>query len=381
MVGAVAGEAAERAAFEALLGLGSAPELAVLFASQHYWAEAEDLLGALTAALGPVPLVGCTADGVIGTGREVEDEPAVSLWVAAGFPSPVETFAVEYLGTPSGGIFAGHRFEAGGGAYLLFGDPFSFPVEQLLEHLNANVPGALAVGGVASGGLGRRRSELFLDGAVLHEGAVGARLAGARVDVAVDVWVSQGCRPVGSPFTVTKAEGHIVREMGGRPAYERLEQLVAAVPESVRKLLADGGLQFGIAMNEYRDSLGQDDFLVRSVLGADPETGSVLIAGEVEVGTTVQFLARDAVSADQDLELCLERESARLAGRGPAGVLLFSCNGRGSRLFTDPDHDAAMVSKVLGPVPVAGFFAAGELGPVGGKNFLHAFSASVVVLR
>jgi small ligand-binding sensory domain FIST len=377
VVGLGALEAAERAAGEVLEELGGGADLVIVFAGNSYWEEAGSLLGRLRATLGSVPLIGCVAQGVIGQGREVEEGPAVSLWVANGFPEPVETFAVEYLATASGGLFAGHRFEAGGGPYLVFSDPFSLPLEELLLHLNTNVPGALVAGGVASGGIERRRSALFLDGEVLHEGAVGAHLPGAKADLLV----SQGCRPIGNPYTVTRAEGTMVAEIGGRPAYERLERLVAGVRQDERALLADGGLLLGVAMDEYRDRQGRGDFLARRVLGVDPETGAVVVAGEVEVGQTVQFLARDAASAGQDLEDALERELAALAGREPAGVLLFTCNGRGSRLFPAPDHDAGLVAKVLGPVPTAGFFAAGELGPVGAKNFLHAFSASLAVFR
>lgn len=164
-------------------------------------------------------------------------------------------------------------------------------------------------------------------------------------------------------------------------AGESLEQLVAGLPHEERGLLENGGLHLGVAMNEYREHQGRGDFLVRGVMGAGSGTGSLVLAGEVEVGQTVQFHVRDASSAAQDLRAALEREAGQLAGRPPAGVLLFSCNGRGSHLFSVPDHDAAMVSEVLGPVPAVGFFAAGELGPVGGKNFLHAFSASLAVFR
>jgi small ligand-binding sensory domain FIST len=374
---ASAGEAAERAAAEALQELGGEPELAVAFASAEYWRAAEEVVSVLGGALAGVPTVGCVAEGVVGTGREAHEGKALSLWLARGFSRPVETFAVEYLGTASGGLFAGHRFEAGGGAYLFFADPFSFPVMELLEHLNSNVPGAFLAGGLVSGGVQRQASELFLDGSVLRAGAVGAHLAGAEVDLVV----SEACRPIGNPYTVTRAERNLVYEMGGRPAYERLERLVASLPDEDKGLLASGGLQFGIVMDEYRETLGQDDFLARAVLGADPAKGTVLVAGEVEVGRTVQFLARDPAAADRSLAECLEREAEALSGRPPAGVLLFPCNGRGPRLFSEPDHDAAMVKKVFGSVPAAGFFAAGELGPYAGKNYLHAFSASMAIFR
>ena len=383
VVGASAGEAGRRAAALARYDLEARPQLAVLFASGHYSADAKVVLDAVSEELGRdepnlVPLVGCVAGSVIGPGQEVEGVPAVSLWLACGFDPPgVETFSVEYLGTASGGLFAGHRFEPGVGPYLLFSDPLTFPLEELLEHLNANVSGALVAGGVAGGGVGSRSSELFLDGRVVREGAVGARLAG----VAVDLIVSQGCRPIGSPYTVTKAEGHMLREIAGRPAVERLEQLAAGLAERERALLEGGGLHLGVAMDEYRDHQGRGDFLVSAIMAADPHTGSLLLAGKIEVGQTVQFHVREATPAGQDLRDALEREADRLAGRGPAGVLLFSCDGRGSKLFPIPDHDAGMVATVLGPVPTVGFFAAGELGPVGGKNFLHTLSASLAVFR
>jgi small ligand-binding sensory domain FIST len=370
-------EAAARAAEEVLEALGGAvPALAALFASPEYAADAEDLLGALRARLGPVPLIGCVAESVIGGRHEVEEGPAVVVWVAADI-GPVETFAMDYLGTAAGGLFAGHRFEVGGGPYLLLCDPFSFPADQLLEHLNDNVPGALVIGGMASGGAESHRSHLFFDDQVLSTGAVGASLTGTGVDLLV----SQGCRPIGNPYTVTRAEGNIIHELGGRPPFQRLQDLVTTLPEVDRELLAEGGLQVGQVIDEYRHEQRRGDFLVRSVVGADPGSGAVAVGGEVEVGQTVQFHVRDAASADEDLSEALERELSDLAGRAPTGAVLFTCNGRGSRLFSEPDHDAALLAKVLGDIPVAGCFCAGEIGPVGGKNFLHGFTASIAVFR
>ena len=323
-----------------------------------------------------MPLIGCVGESVVGGSHEVEEGPALSVWVAAGI-DPVETFAMDYLRTPSGGLFAGHRFEAGGGPYLLVCDPFTFPAGQLLEHLNDNVPGALVMGGVASGGADAHCSQLFFDDQVLSSGAVGARLAGTEVDLLV----SQGCRPIGSPYTVTRAEGNVIQELGGRPPFQRLQDLVTTLSETDRQLLADGGLQVGQVIDEYRHEQRRGDFLVHGVVGADPGTGAIAVGGEVEVGQTVQFHVRDAGSADEDLHETLERELDELGGRQPAAALLFTCNGRGTRLFSEPDHDAGLLTKLLGDIPVAGFFCAGEIGPIGGKNFVHGFTASVAVFR
>ena len=377
VVGAGPQEAATRAAEEALESLGGGTvSLAVLFATPQYSRRAEALLGALRSVLGPVPMIGCVAESVVGGSREVESEPGISLWLAAE-TGPVETFSMGYVQARGGGLYGGYRFEADGGLHLLLCDPDTFPVGKLLEHLNESVPGALIAGGMAGRGSARRGPHMFLDGKVVDSGAVGVRVAG----VTADLVVSQGCRPIGSPYTVTRAEGNVMHELGGRPPFERLKEIVATLPESDRDLLGNGGLQLGRVIDEYRAEQRHGDFLVRSVVGADPDTGAIVTGDEIEVGQTVQFHVRDAESAHEDLREALEREVTALAGREPAAALLFTCNARGSRLFSTPNHDAGLVAKLLGEIPSAGFFCAGELGPVGGKNFLHGFTASIAIFR
>jgi len=369
------GAAARRAVSEARAALGdSPPSFAVLFASEHFFGTAEALVAAVAAETGQVPLIGCVAEAVAGGSREIESEPAVALWLAADL-GPVETFAMEFVGTPSGGAFGGYRFEqAATGIRLMICDPFTFPIGDLLTHLNLHVPGATVMGGMASGGLRLRQSRLFLDGRVLPRGAVGASLPQAEVHPLV----AQGCRPVGNAYTTTRADGNMIFELGGRPPLERLRELAAALPARDRELLAQG-VQLGMVIDEYQAEPGQGDFLIRGIAGIDPESGAMAVGDEVVVGQTVQFHVRDAGSADEDLRRTLEREAAALGTRRAAGALLFTCNGRGSRLFAEPDHDAGLLAEVLGRIPVAGFFCAGELGPVGGQNFLHAFTASIAL--
>ena len=122
------------------------------------------------------------------------------------------------------------------------------------------------------------------------------------------------------------------------------------------------------------------DFLVRNVLGLDRSSGALAITDRVRVGQTVQFHVRDAQTADEDLRALLQQDRATHT-RPPAGALLFSCNGRGMRLFPQPDHDAAAVRAAVGDVPLAGLFAQGELGPVGGRNFIHGFTASLALFE
>ena len=368
-------EAGRLAVREALASLGdSAPSFGVLFASADFLRSAEALVRAVAAQTGPLPLIGCVAESVVGGGREVESGPAVSLWLAAELGA-VETFAMEFIRTPSGGAVGGYRFDPGRtGVHLMICDPFTFPADVLMAHLNERVAGTVVMGGLASGGLALRQSVLFLDGRVTSNGAVGAYLPEAEVHTLV----SQGCRPVGEPYTITQAEGNMIHGLGGRPPLERLQELAAALPARDQELLARG-LHVGMAINEYQAERHQGDFLIRSVIGAEQQSGAIVVGDDVEVGQTLQFQVRDADSADADLRRTLRAEIAALDGRRAAGALLFTCNGRGSRLFAEPDHDAGLIATMLGGIPVAGLSCAGELGPVAGRNYLHGFTASIAL--
>ncbi len=236
--------AGSRAAAEARTAVGELPpSLAVLFASPHFLHHAQEVLDAVHAETGPVPLIGCVAESVVGGSREVEGEPAVSLWLAAGL-GDVETFSMEFVRTTAGGLYSGWRFDRDrdrdrpepSALHLMICDPFTFPADALLDHLNTGAPGTLVMGGMASGGLPAGESRLFLDDRVVTEGAVGVRLGG----VEVHPLVSQGCRPIGAPFTITRAEDNVILELGGRPPLERLQELAASLPDRDRELLGPG---------------------------------------------------------------------------------------------------------------------------------------------
>ena len=364
-------KATTEAVEEARVRLGDTEvSLAVLVTSRDHAPFAEVASEALRAEVGPGRVIGCVAETVVGGDREVEGGPAVAVWLAS-LPEPVETFHMEFVRTSGGGVFGGYRFEVTApAACLLIGDPFSFPTDLLLEHLNERVPGTVVMGGMASGGLGSGDTRLFLDDRVVDSGAVGARVPGIRIRALV----SQGCRPIGNAYTVTRTEKGIVHELGGRPPLERLQELVATLTPQDRELVGQG-LHVGRVIDEYKAELGRGDFLIRGVRGVDPESGAMAVGDTIEIGETIQFHVRDAATADEDLRTLLEREA-----EPAAGALLFTCNGRGSRLFSVPDHDASLVSRKLGGLPLAGFNCAGEIGPIGGKNFLHGFTASIALL-
>jgi small ligand-binding sensory domain FIST len=358
--------------------LGTEPDVAAVFASPQHRDTFGDMAAAISRMLRPGVLVGTTAVAVLGGSREVEDAPAIGLWAGrlAARPRPVRLDATR---TASGIALQGlsaSTFEPGD-ALLLLADPFSLPVDAIIDALaELEVPetsGTLSVpvvGGMASAANTPGGNRLVLDDEVMSSGGVGVVLPGS---VATRTVVSQGCRPIGDPMIVTRAEGNLVMEIAGRPALDRLDDLVRAADADERSLLASG-LQIGIAIDEHRATFERGDFLIRGVVGADRLQRALAVGDRVEVGTTVQFQVRDAVAADEDLR-------AMLADATGDAALVFTCNGRGQRLFGEPDHDARVVHDTLGSPALAGMFCAGEFGPVGGRSFVHGFTASVLVFR
>ncbi len=361
-VGEVAGQLLE--------SLGPAPDLAVVFVTPPHAGALEDAAAAVADILRPGTIIGCAAVSVVARGREVEEQPAVSLWAARfGDVEPVRVEAVRGpLGFELAGLPTELPFEPR--ALLLLADPFSFPIDALYQEVAARYPGLPVVGGNASAAHGPGGNRLVLDRRVHTAGAVGAFL-GPGVDV--ETVVSQGCRPVGRPYVVTRSEGSIVQELGGETALARLLQMTGTDISEEDVQLINHGLHLGRVINESKLDFERGDFLVHNVLGADQTSGAIAVSDVIEVGTTVQFHVRDAATADEDLRQLL-------GGRQADGALLFTCNGRGIRLFGSPDHDAAVLDERVG-VPVGGFFAAGEFGPVGGRNFVHGFTASIALFR
>ena len=364
------GQATAEVVGQVLERLESPPDLAVLFVSRPHLGRFEEAAGVVRSVLRPDVLIGCAAESVVGGSREVERSPGVSLW--AGSTGPVTPFHLTATMTPDGPMFTGWP-EVGPdvSGMVVMADPFSFPADLLLQRMATDHPGLPVVGGMALAGQGPGQNRLVLNDQVVNAGAVGVLLGpGVRVETVV----SQGCRPVGNPLVVTRAEGNVVFELASRPPLERLGEVAETMPEEERELLYRG-VHLGIVIDEHKADFGRGDFLIRNVLGGDPQSGAIQVGDVVQVGSTTQFQIRDAASADEDLRQLL-------AGCSAEAALLFTCNGRGVNLFgkDNPDHDATVVSEGLGGAPVAGMFCAGELGPVGGRPFLHGFTASLVLL-
>jgi small ligand-binding sensory domain FIST len=362
--------------------LGTRPELACVFFSPHHAGDGELIARTLAERLETNAVIGCLGESIVGTGREVELEPALSLWLADfGGAVEIEPFHLipevgregpTLFGWPDGLVDC----DPAASALLTFADPHTFPVSELFfPRVQADYPGLPVVGGMSSGAMAPGQTVLVHGNETAYAGAVGVLLRGSRKWRTV---VSQGCRPIGRPLVVTKGCDNIIQELSGRSPLEYLQELYDALPAADQQLFRRG-LHIGLVTSEYRDTFGRGDFLVRNLYGIDRETGSLVVTDRIRVGQTVQFQLRDADTADDDLRELLRADKA--AHGAARGALLFTCNGRGSRMFQMPHHDAATIQEEVGPIPTAGFFAAGELGPVGGVNYIHGFTASAVLFE
>jgi small ligand-binding sensory domain FIST len=361
--------------------LGRAPDLTFVFVSHHHARSFPSLAASIRERLGGGILLGCTGETVIGGAREYETGPALSLWSGIMPGADIVPFHLEFVETPDGfmcdGLPDGLAARANDTrAVLLLGEPFSSVPQSILNLLGDELPNVPVIGGQASGG-NPGENRLFLNDREIDQGAIGAVLRGGPHVRSV---VSQGCRPIGTPFVVTKAERNIVYELGGAPPMQRLEEIFHLLSPRDQKLVEEKGIHVGIAMNASQDSFHRGDFLILHVFGFDEQSGAMKAGGTIRVGQTVQFQIRDGETADADLKRMLELHSSEHP-KLPAASLLFSCNGRGTRMFPSNDHDASLIQSHLGPLPLSGIFAQGELGPVGGKNYIHGYTASIALFE
>lgn len=350
---------------------GRRADLVLVFCSGSHLAAPEATLEGVHEALDPAVLVGCGAGGVLARGREVETGTAVAVWAAALGGGRARAFHARAGQEADGVRIEGLPEDGETSATILLPDPYSFPADRALTHLAEHAPGTPVLGGISSARTLDGGAALFLGDRIAGGGAVGVALSGVEVLPCV----SQGAAAIGPAMTVTAVEGHVIRRLDDRPALPALRAAIEGLGAGERESVS-GGLLLGVAVDEERARASE--YLVRGIIGADPEQGTVAVGVPAREGQVVRLHARDAESADRDLRAGLELRASALGGH-PAGALVFTCNGRGRAMFGVPDHDADAVDEELGGAPAAGFFAAGEIGPVGGENFLHGFTATVAV--
>ncbi len=359
---------------------GVTPDVAALWISPHHGPEYDDVVNRICDKLNPRNLIGCTAESIIGPDCEVESAPAVALWVASMPDTRVLPFILDQNDLTTLETTADWQDRLGVDpetvpTFIILPDPFSVQFDACLAHMDDAFPGSTIVGGVASAAHAPGENRLFLNDQILRQGLVGISLTG---NVRVSTVVSQGCRPIGSTFVVTKAEANVIYELGGRDAYAVLKEVHSRAGSDDQALMKHG-VHIGRAIDGNLSSFGIGDFLIRNIAGVVENKG-IAVTDCFRAGQTIQFHLRDAESADTEMRALLQSRSRNM-GNPPAGGMLFNCNGRGTRLFSGRDHDVTLINEVMQNCPIAGFFAAGEIGPVGGRTFVHGLTSSLILFH
>jgi len=354
------------------------PDLALVFAAPAYADLYSEMLAEIQAATAAPLLVGCSGQGVLGRSREIEGEPALSLMVASlpGAALKAYHFQQSQVEESSGPGFWHLETEVEPkdvNAWMLLADPFHLQSDALVHELNEAYPDVPIIGGMASGDMGAQQTAVFWNTDVHHEGAIGVAIGGEWTMQAV---VCQGCKPIGEPWTITSVEKNVIHQIARKPAYQVLVETFQALSPAEQKH-AQKNLLVGLAINEYQEEFKRGDFLIRNIMGLDPKSGAMAVGALPRTGQTIQFQLRHAEAATEDIRQMLDQAQHELGARTPVAGLLCCCNGRGVNLFGEPDHDAKAVAETLGPVPLAGFFCNGEIGPVGNRAFVHGFTASL----
>jgi small ligand-binding sensory domain FIST len=360
---------------------GAAPDLATLFVSQTYADRYEEAQGILADRLPARVVLGASAAGVIGDGREVEARPGVSLTAAALPDVKLRSFSVQDEDLPdldnsprAWESLVGVR-AAEDPQFLLIADPFSIRADNFILGLDYAFPKAAKIGGVASGASEPGRNALYLDNVCLRSGLIGVAMTG---NLRLDTVVAQGCRPIGSPLRITDCKENVLMSVNGKPPMEVMQSIFASLSERDRQLMKQA-LFLGIAMNSAEEQPRPGDFLIRNIIGVDNQNGTLAIGAPLRTGQTVQFHLRDSRSSAEDLRAVFDQ--AGTAREQTRGALLFSCVGRGQALYGRPHHDSQFFLQNVGPVPLGGFFCNGEIGPVGGTTYLHGYTSCFGLFR
>lgn len=356
---------------------GLVPDAVIVFASAQLADDLPKISEAVWHHAGSMIVVGCASSGIIGRGIELEEEPAISL-VALHLPGAVlrpVRFTQGMLEEAQEGALA-ERIgvdPAIVNGWFVLADPFKMDGALLVDRLNAAYPGLPVIGGLLAPSPGQRQTWVLLNGQTYADGGVGLSIGGAFDLMPI---VSQGCEPIGEPWTITAVDDKWIGTISNRPALQMLTETLATLPIDMQHE-AQNHLVAGLAANEYRETFGRGDFLIRNIIGIRRETGEIAIGARPRVGQTIQFQLRDAATADLDLTATLLEAQLRLAGREPVAGLLANCNGRGTGMFGTASHDATAIERRFPGLPLGGLIAAGEIGPVGSKTFIHGFTSSL----
>jgi small ligand-binding sensory domain FIST len=356
--------------------------LGLVFMTPEYFEAAAQVLEVLQVH-GRIPLLaGCSSHALIVGGNEVETNAGLvlGLYHLPGARLTGVRFSQAEVEESNGPAYWQHATGVPAdqsNGWLVFADPFNMDGESWLQQWNEAYPAVPTLGGLAGGNFEAQRTQVYLNREVFEDGAVAVSFGGA---VELEGVISQGCTPIGEPWTITRTDGNVIQQIGNQPAYQVLADTFNELPAEQQQR-ARGNLFVGLVINEYQEEFHRGDFLIRNLLGGDPQSGVLAVGALPRPGQSLQFQTRDAAAATEDLTELLRRALKRRPKARLYGGCLCSCNGRGTHLFGRANHDAGLTQEILGPFGLTGFFCNGEIGPVGNRNFLHGYTASLALFR
>lgn len=366
---------------------GATCDLVLVFVTAEHRQRWHELPAAILDRFPKALVIGCSGAGVIGDGLELEQMPGLAL-AGASLPGVELTpFHLPAEKTPDPAEPSddptlererwNHALGLAEGPdphLILLPDPFTWSGAELLDGLDRAYPKGVKIGGLSSGGSRPGEHRLFCERSAHHRGMVGVALRGA---IEIDTVIAQGCHPIGAPMFVTRHQEQVIFDLDGRPAIEVLRRLFETLDVRDRDR-ARHSLLLGVVMAPQREVYDRGDFLIRSVVGVDPQSGALATATPLYKNAVVQFHLRDAATSSADLEELLKAK----AKQPPAAALMFSCLGRGQTLYSELNHDSRLVRAQLGAdLPIAGFFGNGEIGPVTGRTHVHGYTSAMLLIR
>jgi small ligand-binding sensory domain FIST len=357
---------------------GKSVDLTIIFVSPQFKDKYKDIPKLIRDRISSRHFLGCSGGGIIGGGKEAEQQAAFSITCANLPDVEIQGIHTDTMKLPDQDTapsvwreWLGVDVEKNP-SFIFLADPFSFQGEEFLAGVDFAYPNSSKVGGLASGAQAQGGNALYLNDKIHNNGLIGLALSG---NIGMDTIVAQGCRPIGEPVKVSKCDGTLLTGMDGQPPLELLQSVYEGLDEN-DKSLVQTSLFLGIEMDPLKDNPQQGDFLIRNIMGVEREIGGIHVGTLLREGQLVQFHLRDKAMSAEDLKLMLTRYKANKNFKNTSGALLFSCLGRGQYLYGKPNHDADMFRDHIGDIPLGGFFCNGEIGPVGKTTFLHGYTSS-----
>jgi len=327
--------------------------LGLIYVTDYLADDLKNILRHLTDQTGISQWVGTVGMGICAGGTELFDRPAMAVMTLSldeqdyeiihtinDEEKPLPAATQEWIAktTPLLGI--------------VHGDSNNPKIQHMVEEF-ARTSGSFLVGGLTAS----RQTSYQVAGSLENGGLTGGGLSGVLFAPSVEVatGLSQGCSPIGESHIVSDCVDNVIVGIDGRGALDVFKEDIGDV--LARDLNRVAGYIHAAFPIEGSDT---GDYLVRNLVGIDPEHGWLAVGGDIKLGERILFVRRDPQSAEEDLVSMVTKLKKRLPG-DPKGGVYYSCIARGPNMFGTEGREAEIIHDILGDFPLIGFYANGEI--------------------